>query len=242
MYQLSNSHQRSTVPQRKTSLVIHSLLKQNHFSLIELLIVIVIISILASLILPVTKSVFVALRQVKCSENLKQTSLALQVYASDFNNVILLNEDSYNSYQNWAHNLSINGYLSELSNYSMTADPENSLACPEAFPGGHTEAGAQKKGTDYGKNSYTGHRVIFRSLSTAIQPSTTYFVGDSGGYISNPLHLDQNQSIPDLRHLNEWNCLFIDGHVEQLDYFETIVNTIPPGWLLFSGQSSDPNQ
>jgi len=60
--------------------------KSRAFTLIELLVVIAIIAVLASLLLTALSSSKAKARQIACVNNLKQTSLALKMWADDNNN------------------------------------------------------------------------------------------------------------------------------------------------------------
>jgi prepilin-type N-terminal cleavage/methylation domain-containing protein/prepilin-type processing-associated H-X9-DG protein len=200
-----------------------SLRKKYQFTLVELLVVIAIISILAGMLLPALENAIDSARSIQCSSNMKQTNLFLLGYTNDHNDILPLNENDYDGRKYWHWTLAENGYLPEFT-YSNSAPPEGVLACPDAVSGGYLPDGTtQKKANDYGKNMFTGYRRTFFKLSQASTPSGTYFIGDTGGSSGKfPHNMWSNQSYPDLRHNNEksWNCLFIDGHVEHLNYYD----------------------
>jgi prepilin-type N-terminal cleavage/methylation domain-containing protein/prepilin-type processing-associated H-X9-DG protein len=71
------------------------------FTLIELLIVIAIIAILASLLLPALKTAMESAKRLSCVNNLKQTGTLLNFYALDYNDFIVANYNAKNfSYWN----------------------------------------------------------------------------------------------------------------------------------------------
>lgn len=212
--------------------------KHRCFSLVELLIILTILAILSSLLLPSLNKTFASVRNIECKNNLKQINLGMQIYLSDFNDFIPLNEDAMNGYERWHHNLSKSGYFPALESYSGSAPPESIFACPEAFPGGYNAPNVQKKGTDYGKNLWTGYRNVYVSIKRATIPSSTYFIGDTGSPTttsnSSTLYINSNQ--PNLRHDFMWNCLYLDGHVNHLDDYEENVSFNTPAWVLYDGQ------
>ena len=63
-------------------------MKKQNFTLVELLIVIAVIAILASLLLPALNKTFEAARRISCTNNLSQLGKAFTMYVDDNNGCI----------------------------------------------------------------------------------------------------------------------------------------------------------
>src|SRR5687768_4108149 len=71
------------------------------FTLIELLVVIAIIAILAAILFPVFARAREKARQSTCLSNLKQQALALNMYADDYDERVVIGTDQFTA-QFWA--------------------------------------------------------------------------------------------------------------------------------------------
>lgn len=132
--------------------------KKDHFTLIELLIVIAIIAILAAMLLPALNQAREKARSVSCLNKLKQQGVAFTFYINDFDESPLYTMPALDNPANqWKwhqanHPFAVN-YLKIKYNSNALLYRLNSLVdCPSQEPG----KGFQGGNTDYGYNQNLG--------------------------------------------------------------------------------------
>ncbi len=127
---------------------------RGRFTLVELLVVITVISILASMLLPVLKNAMMNARGILCSNKLKQLGLATGMYVNDF--------ADYVPYGKWAP-ASLYPYLSEKEQ-----NKKGAFVCPE-----DPEPWLQFVGNCYGANR--GFYFTYRMNGQIARPITLYY-------------------------------------------------------------------
>lgn len=184
------------------------------FTLIELLIVISIIAILASMLLPALASARVRAKSAACRTNLKQLGMALTVYSNDHDQWTIQPK----SLDYWCKTIAWWKYI-----------PGNNLViCPNYRPGD-----ADYPDFGYGINTFlyngtfAGAKKLEESIKTGSvrTASRTVYLLDvmdrlqSGGCA--PLmpnaYWQPERSAPANRDARRTNVLYLDGHVESRD-------------------------
>lgn len=186
------------------------------FTLIELLVVIAIISLLVSILLPSLNQARDLAKRTTCQANLHTTSLSLALYASAYNEITPASYD-----------YTVSKYWAAMVQDELGCDIEP-MSCPTDWNG--TQLGT---GLSYGmarwENDPNRSWNSYIPLTRYTTPADYVFLMDSL-YEAGATNFIQSFRITyyasysasgfrglHLRHMNEANTLFVDGHVALAD-------------------------
>jgi prepilin-type N-terminal cleavage/methylation domain-containing protein/prepilin-type processing-associated H-X9-DG protein len=211
---------------------------QKKFTLIELLIVIAIIGILASLLLPALKSARDQAKELTCLNNLKQVGLTGIVYAGDFNGCLTPYVNSAG--KTWIVILTDNGYL---RSYTAGQGGRPFFTCPVYGDNSLYDVQSQVEQLTYGLSSDVDGNAgmswnIFAPKVVIKNAENPQWINRSGQYSASEFLMFADSArlgmasnvqwfsftdaasntaankLLHLRHSNQANCIFADGHVD----------------------------
>jgi prepilin-type N-terminal cleavage/methylation domain-containing protein/prepilin-type processing-associated H-X9-DG protein len=190
-----------------------------HFTLIELLIVIAIIAILASMLLPALKNARAVAKRTVCANQYKQFNIGHLEYISDHNGTIV---DGYNasaSSKYWP--MRIRDYFPAPTGTMLSGDkgdPGGARNYPNIFecPSDKTPYWGTTIGMNWRlDNYYTTGSYFHDKLAKYKRPAGTVMFGDGNAYwlrVTSTCWPNDHRKL----HMGGDNFLFIDGHVEWL--------------------------
>lgn len=200
------------------------------FTLIEILVVIVILGVLATLLLPVLQSVREKSSLPGCMTNLRNFGVAFQLYSNENNGIMpyssrTTNSDGTIAATGWQ--TSIDPYVevtfSDARSLPFAAARRTIWACP-AEKDKTTKSGSAELANNYALNKFFDQRLyglgaIIRRTQLAF-PGSLVVLSDSFDtgllYCDKYLKLDRDTQVTK-RHSKKPVFLYADGHVGQLD-------------------------
>lgn len=206
--------------------------KKNHFTLIELLIVIAIISILAGMLLPSLNSAREAVRGTSCLNNLKQIGIAGNMYGNTY--------DGYFFHRKGLFKNTVYSCLPRLSEYvggpslseinAVSVDERAGMKpkvfnCPSVIDNTRESYGFTynvNAEQHYSDRIFSKLKFTSQYMETVYTPSTVIFAADAW----NPVLGDDNTCLSrsgsgsyalfHTRHAKSANLVFIDGHAKKI--------------------------
>ena len=186
--------------------------KKRIFTLIELLVVIAIIAILASMLLPALNKARDRAKAIKCLANLKQSSMAVRLYADDYNGAIV-------HYSNVSEELYWGGLL-EKTKYLTN---NNVKFCPSFPPSNYNRTFTYGMNRDWPtgilKVSITPRwniiesRKIKNSSNALLLMDSAHRSVYSGNQFASSAFSAWDYGIH-MRHDKKANASFVDGHAK----------------------------
>lgn len=250
---MRNERKKKQMRQEKCTLNINTPgMIRHQFTLIELLIVIAIIAILASMLLPTLNQARERARAIRCTGNLKTFGTAEQMYANDFDGMLTPSRSSTHSNSQYLWVYRLNTYLGNDQKLTLNSTT-NKLICTTILGerGLFTPAsGYDNNSTEYGPIILTyainlavsaseyeagvgvtaWHQYTARKLSGMAHPSGTMMLSEMAKYNDYVAKGNRGNHLLFI-HGRMVNMCMADGHAEAVD-FTAIPNTNKGIWTV----------
>lgn len=219
-------------------------MNKRHFTLVEVLVVVGIISVLAGLVIPAVGMARQAGRRTECISNQGQLMKLLTITMTANDNYLVSGDDGSASKPFWTRYLYKKDKLQDLKGYrcpSLQTEQPSSLngltdtaltsalsaalgvMCSNSTASGKTEAGFDFRGTKLLKdsgNSIAPNQLVLGGCSavvsnTAITPRADMFGKNDNGRFA-------------LVHGDEFNMFFLDGHVASVTKEQAVEHKYRP--------------
>lgn len=196
------------------------------FTLIELLLVITIVAILASLLLPALKQTKDRAKQIQCTNQLKQLALSFDMYRSDWNDYFVPVGESPNKW--WMNTLLSNQYVLKKDLFLCPADISPWYDLTSYAMNYITMDGGMLLPHKYSYFKSSSQTSLLLDMQES--PTASGTIATIGSTYINPwLTVENSIYMIAKRHLGSYNVLFIDGHAgSDRDY--PVKNAYDPFW------------
>lgn len=210
-----------------------------HFTLVELLVVIAVIALLASMLLPALGKAKSTSRAIMCSGNMRQWTVGTHVYADSWQDYLpphimatpsLTSYTYWNRWDSWLRDVFLPNARQEnyLRGKDINGCPEHSEKVYVSSP--FTTARIFSYGESYTIcNPATVIGFQLCKLNQITNPGRTIQITDMTNDINAPgYRFDSSPERVGYLHLGKANCLFVDGHVAGKRQSELSINDYLP--------------